>query len=217
MPVVEASGLRFAYGSDAPVFSDLSFSASSGELTVLEGYSGSGKSTLLNVLSGVRRAAGTVRILGSGLSSRSSERAALRLQHFGFVFQRGELLPEFTVLENVSLPLRLLGSRRKDAEAASMQALENLGIAGCAQRLPSNVSGGQAQRASLARALVHKPPIIFADEPTSSLDPENRRIVTDSLVQAAALGACVVVATHDEELRRASHHRFDVSREEFIE
>ncbi len=206
-PTVAVTQLSFGYQPDQAVLCNLSFEAPAHTLTGIEGPSGSGKSTLLLAIAGVIRVTGSVRLRGSELPASDGARAELRLRTFGFVFQRGELLPELTVVENVALPLRLLGATRREAERTAMESLEHFGIAHCADRRPSHVSGGQAQRASVARALVHSPQIVLADEPTSSLDSVNREVVTGALVGAAAAGACVIAATHDAELLAACASR----------
>jgi putative ABC transport system ATP-binding protein len=198
--LVEATDLAFAYPSGEPVFEDLSFGLNSGRLLAVMGASGVGKSTLLFCLAGVLRPQGDVRLLGELHSGDEAKRASFRLKHCGFIFQRGELLPELTVLENVELPLRMLGNNRSTARASALEALEAVGILGCASRDPSQISGGQAQRASLARALIHTPEIVFADEPTASLDKPNRTLVHGALREVALRGGAVICCTHDPEL-----------------
>jgi len=203
-PSIEAEGVNFSYTPSEPILSSLSFAAYPASLTCIEGPSGVGKSTLLYALAGVLSVDGTVRMLGSLLPKGAGQGALIRLRSCGFVFQRGELLPELSVLDNVALPLRLLGEKRTAARSKAQNMLEQFGIANCAQRHAATISGGQAQRASLARALIHSPQIVFADEPTGSLDAVSRAAVLDALRGAAEDGACVIVATHDRELVNAA-------------
>lgn len=206
-PSVVAEGVSFAYGAGASVFENLDFSAVAGHISVLTGPSGAGKSTLLYVLAGVLPAAGVVKLGDVELPVSARLRARIRLASVGFVFQRGEMLPELSLTDNVALPLLLIGERSDVSRRRANELLDSLGLASCAGRRSSEVSGGQAQRASVARALVHAPKYIFADEPTGSLDSESRDIVVGALQTAAAGGACVIVATHDQDLMRAANHR----------
>jgi putative ABC transport system ATP-binding protein len=129
------------------------------------------------------------------------ERDRIRRERFGFVFQSGELVPELTILENVSLPLRLLGTGHRDGEACAQQALDGLGIGDLGRRMPTDVSGGELQRAAIARALIHRPTVVLADEPTGALDDESTTVVLDLLVgHARDSGAAVVLVTHDRSL-----------------
>lgn len=197
-PAVEAKGLTFAYPSGDRLFDGLDIKSDRRRFLCLTGASGVGKSTLLYCLAGVLRpAAGEVSLLGEQLPTSAAGRAAVRLRHCGFIFQRGELLPELTVLENVALPLQLSGIARAASLTAAAASLTRLGIGGCASRSPSEISGGQAQRASVARALVHAPSIVFADEPTASLDARSREVVIGLLHEVALAGAAVICATHD--------------------
>lgn len=208
---VRAQGLSFAYVDNEYVLRDLDLTAAAGTLTCVTGPSGVGKSTLLYALAGVLPAEGDVRLIGESLPASASARARCRLRLCGFVFQRGELLAELTVVENVALPLRLSGVPREEARDRATAALERYGIADCAGRDPMEISSGQAQRASVARALVHDPPIVFADEPTGSLDAVSRDIVVRALIDAARAGAVVIVATHDPAVREAADQIVDLA------
>jgi putative ABC transport system ATP-binding protein len=164
------------------------------------GPSGSDKSSLLHCLAGVVRPdAGRVEFDGLRLDQQpESARSALRLRRMGMVFQFGDLVPELTLAENVMLPLQLLGRRRGPARTAAMELLERLGVADVAGHRTGAVSGGQAQRAAVARALVHEPDVVFADEPTGSLDSLTAELVMDAMVQLTReSGAALLVVTHD--------------------
>ena len=126
------------------------------------------------------------------------KRSDLRLRHIGLVFQFGELLPEMTALENVALPLRLLGTSRLDAEEKAEEWLERLGLGGLGDRRPAVLSGGEVQRVGIARALAHEPRLVLADEPTGALDEENTARIAELFVGTAKEdGATVLVTTHD--------------------
>lgn len=171
-----------------------------GEVLALLGPSGSGKSTLLHCLAGiVRPERGQVRYRGSRLDDRTdAARSRLRRNDFGFVFQFGSLVPELTALANVALPLQLIGTRRRAAERSALQWLERLGVAEVAGKRPGQMSGGQGQRVAVARALVHGPRVVFADEPTGALDSLNGELVMEEFTGAAReQGASVVLVTHD--------------------
>jgi putative ABC transport system ATP-binding protein len=164
------------------------------------GPSGSGKSTLLHCLAGiVPPDSGHVTFDGRELTALSDvERSALRRSSFGFVFQFGQLVPELTCLENVALPLRLAGVRRREAERRAHIWLGQLEVDDVAGKLPGTVSGGQGQRVAVARALVTGPRVIFADEPTGALDSLNGEKVLVLLTRAARdSGAAVVLVTHE--------------------
>jgi len=178
----------------------VSFTAEAGEIVAVTGPSGSGKTSLLNCLSGVTSpTCGSVAVDGTVISTLgSSARAQFRLEHIGLIFQFGELLPELTVVENVSVPLRLLGVKRRPAEDRALAMLAQLGLSDRGAEHPEVLSGGEVQRVGIARALVHHPKLILADEPTGALDEENSVVLMALLAsQARQVATTVVVATHD--------------------
>lgn len=208
--VLEADRVSLAFG-DTHAVDDVSVQVRAGEVVAVMGPSGSGKSTLLHILAGLLRPdSGSVSLLGERLDTRPERlRARARLKHLGFVFQFGDLVPELTVVENVELPLRLLGAPAAAARERAVAMLDRLDIAHEADRRLSEVSGGQAQRAAVARALVHDPAVVLADEPTGALDTITGELVMEALMSAAAdRGAAVVLVTH--ELRVASYAQRDV-------
>ena len=209
-PAVSAAGLTFAYPNGVDLMRDLTLTSDKGSLLCITGQSGAGKSTLLYCLAGVLPAQGDIRLMGELLASTPSARAAMRLTLCGFIFQRGELLPELSVIENVALPLRLAGASHRSARAAAMNALSKFSIDDCADRAPHEISGGQAQRASVARALIHRPPIVFADEPTASLDASSRDDVLAALRATVTDGAAVICATHDPALIEIADDIFEL-------
>jgi putative ABC transport system ATP-binding protein len=169
-------------------------------MVAIMGPSGSGKSTLLHCLAGVLVPdVGEVWFDGCRVDEMpDAERSALRRHSFGFVFQFGQLIPELPAVENVALPLLLDGTGRRAALAAARNSLERLGMGDAAGSRPGQLSGGEAQRVALARALVLRPAVLFADEPTGSLDSVASERVMDLLVDATqADGTTVVLVTHD--------------------
>lgn len=194
-----ADELTKSFGS-TQALSGASVAIDAGEIVAVMGPSGSGKSTLLHCLAGiVRPDGGRVRYRDQELSAMSDgQRSALRRGEFGFVFQFGQLVPELTCLENVALPLRLDGHRRKDAQRRAAEWLERLEITDVAGKRPGEVSGGQGQRVAVARALVTGARVVFADEPTGALDSLNGERVMRLFTEAARdSGAAVVLVTHE--------------------
>ncbi|QPP06784.1 ABC transporter ATP-binding protein [Streptomyces bathyalis] len=197
--LLAASGLHKTYGSTAAL-DGADFSIRSGEIVAVMGPSGSGKSTLLHCLAGIVQAdAGTVTYRGQELTAMNdAKRSALRRSDFGFVFQFGQLVPELTCLENASLPLRLAGFGRKEAESRAAAWLERLEVEDVRRKRPGEVSGGQGQRVAVARALASGPRVLFADEPTGALDSLNGERVMELLTEAAReTKAAVVLVTHE--------------------
>ncbi|HEY8317665.1 MAG TPA: ABC transporter ATP-binding protein [Amnibacterium sp.] len=197
--LLEADGLAKAFGP-TPALAGASIEVQAGEVVAIVGASGSGKSTLLHCLAGiVRPHAGRVLYRGADLTRMSDvERSRLRRSEFGFVFQFGHLVPELTCLENVALPLRLAGVRRRDADDRAREWLERVQVEQVAGSLPGEVSGGQAQRVAVARALIGGPSVVFADEPTGALDSLNGERVMQLLTAAAReSGAAVLLVTHE--------------------
>ncbi|MFE0648804.1 ABC transporter ATP-binding protein [Streptomyces sp. NPDC059534] len=198
-PLLRATGLDKAYGP-TPALAGADFSLRAGEVVAVMGPSGSGKSTLLHCLAGiVRPDAGTITYDGRELTALSdTARSSLRRTDFGFVFQFGQLVPELTCAENVALPLRLNGEKRKAAEARAVEWMARLEVDDTAGKRPGEISGGQGQRVAVARALVTSPRVIFADEPTGALDSLNGERVMRLLTDASRdTGAAVVLVTHE--------------------
>ncbi|MEU3040868.1 ABC transporter ATP-binding protein [Streptomyces diastaticus] len=197
--LLAAAGLRKTYGRTTAL-DGADFSIHAGEVVAVMGPSGSGKSTLLHCLAGVVRPdSGTLTYQGTPLGDLSDQRlSALRRTEFGFVFQFGRLVPELTCAENVALPLRLNGVRRRTAEAAATAWLERLEVDDVHDKRPGEVSGGQGQRVAVARALVTGARVVFADEPTGALDSLNGERVMELLTESArAAGTAVVLVTHE--------------------
>jgi putative ABC transport system ATP-binding protein len=192
-------GLRKSFGP-TPALRGMDLSVDAGEVLAVMGPSGSGKSTLLHCLAGILTPdSGEVTFAGRRVDQLPDrERSRLRRTEFGFVFQFGQLVPELPVLENVGLPLLLGGRGRQAAMAAAEEWLPRLGLDGLGRRLPGELAGGQVQRAAIARALIAGPRLVFADEPTGSLDSVAADEVMELLVATAKeerIG--IVVVTHE--------------------
>ncbi len=197
--LLSARGLSLKYGS-VSALRDVSMCLHAGEMVAILGPSGSGKSSLLHCLAGIIRPdSGEITVSGRSLVNMGDdELAELRRTILGLVFQFGELVPELTLLENVSLPLRFQGVRRKDALKTSRTVMAALGLDGLEDRRPGAVSGGQMQRAALARGLAHGPSIVFADEPTGALDSAaGDQVLALAREQVVARGTTFVLVTHD--------------------
>ncbi|MFH8349200.1 ABC transporter ATP-binding protein [Streptomyces sp. NPDC018045] len=197
--LLAAEALHKAYGRTTAL-DGVDFSIHPGEVVAVMGPSGSGKSTLLHCLAGiVLPDSGTVRYGEHDVTAMNdAQRSALRRTDFGFVFQFGQLVPELTCLENVALPLRLNGVKRKEAERHAREWLERLEVEDSEGKRPGEVSGGQGQRVAVARALAARPRVIFADEPTGALDSLNGERVMTLLTDAARdTNAAVVLVTHE--------------------
>ena len=192
---IQALGKRYG---ESVVFNNVSLDVAPGEFVAIVGESGVGKSTLLNCMAGLDNwDEGTVSLMGTDLATLSGdERALMRRQQVGFVFQAFHVLPHLDVAQNVALPLLLLGIT-DDARVQSM--LQAVGLSGLGARLPQQLSGGQLQRVAIARALVHRPGLLLADEPTGNLDPTTAAKVMDALIaQTREHGASLVLVTHSE-------------------
>ncbi|MGH9056003.1 MAG: ABC transporter ATP-binding protein [Acidimicrobiales bacterium] len=197
--LIEAREVRRSFG-ETPALRGASLTVAAGEVIAVMGPSGSGKSTLLHCLAGLLVPdTGEVHFAGGRIDNLGeAERSALRRERFGFVFQFGQLVPELTAEENVALPLLLSGLRRAEALARARTWFDHLDLEGLERRRSGELSGGQAQRVALARGLVGEPEVLFADEPTGSLDTLTGEHVMDLLVGAARdRGTTVVLVTHE--------------------
>ena len=187
------------------ILHDISFSVEEGESLAIVGTSGSGKSTLLSLLAGLDTpSSGSVTLMGRDISSaKEDERAQIRAQHIGFVFQSFQLIDHLSALENVQLPLELKGMPRAEAAAKAQVWLEKVGLADRLRHRPKTLSGGEQQRVALARAFVTQPDILFADEPTGSLDEVTGQKIIDLLFSLNQdSGSTLILVTHDMALAK---------------
>lgn len=194
-----------------PVLQDIDFYVNEGEIVSIVGKSGSGKSTFLHVLAGFMvPQEGKVLIKEVETSLfKEGERAAFRLENFGFIFQNFQLMPGLNTFENIELPLKLQGMARSERQEKVRLLMEETGLDHVIDHYPNELSGGQQQRVSIARALITNPPIIFADEPTGSLDSETEEdvlLLIQSLNQTR--GITFVMITHDEEVAQIANRLY---------
>lgn len=200
--MIELQGITKSFGS-LQVLKGVDLQVERGEVVSIIGPSGAGKTTLLQIMGTLDRPdAGRVLIDGRAVEQmKERELAAFRNRHIGFVFQFHQLLPEFTALENVMIPAFILGTGRRDAEARAHELLDMMGLAGREGHKPNELSGGEKQRVAVARALVNRPDVVLADEPSGSLDTRNKEELYRLFFELRKqLGQTFVIVTHDEGL-----------------
>ncbi|GAA1964300.1 ABC transporter ATP-binding protein [Kitasatospora viridis] len=200
--IIQLDQVSKSYGQGRPALSALTLHVAEGEALAVLGRSGSGKSTLLNLIAGLDRPSqGTVSIAGQRIDQLGEAALAqYRRERVGMVFQFFNLLDDLTVRDNVVLPAQLAGLPRARAASRCTELLEQLGIAEFAGSLPNRLSGGQRQRVAVARALMNRPPLLLADEPTGALDSSSAADVRDLLAELNAAGQTLVLVTHDQGL-----------------
>ncbi|MBJ7907285.1 ABC transporter ATP-binding protein [Streptomyces sp. DSM 110735] len=203
--VIELERVAKRYdGSGRPALGPLTLDVAKGESLAVTGPSGSGKSTLLNLVAGLDKPTeGAVTVAGRRIDRLSEHALAkFRREHIGMAFQFFNLLDDLTVTDNIQLPARLTGASRRDAAARAGQLMEMLGIQKHARAYPGRLSGGERQRVAVARALVNRPALLLADEPTGALDTASGQDVRDLLLELNRAGQTIVLVTHDLALAR---------------
>ena len=200
--MIELKGITKSFGS-LQVLKGIDLTIGKGEVVSIVGPSGAGKTTLLQIMGTLDKAdAGTITIDGTNVSKmKEKELAAFRNRHIGFVFQFHQLLPEFTALENVMIPALIAGTSPKEANRRAQEMLDLLGLADRAGHKPNELSGGEKQRVAVARALINHPSVVFADEPSGSLDTKNKEELHRLFFDLRdKLQQTFVIVTHDEGL-----------------
>lgn len=200
MSIIEAKNIKKAFGKKTLALRGANLAVEPGEIVAVMGPSGSGKSTLLHCLAGILKIdSGEVQFEGENIGKMpDKKRNQLRREKFGFVFQFSQLVPELTALDNVALPLLINGVNKTEAYAKAKAWLKKVGVEAVANQIPGELSGGQAQRVAVARAMVIEPKILFADEPTGSLDSLNSEKVMDLFIKTAKeVGTTVIMVTHE--------------------
>ncbi len=211
MPIVRATSLHKTYrtyGVDVPALVDVNLTVAQGEVVAVMGPSGCGKTTLLNCLAGLDTVdAGTIAIDGTNLATLSdARRTDYRARAMGFIFQSFNLLPVLSAVENVELPLLVLGVRPAAARRRAREMLDAVGLSHRERHRPAELSGGQRQRVAIARALSNEPAIVWADEPTGNLDSEAAESLMDLLADLNhTRGQTLVVVTHAAEIGARAH------------
>ena len=202
--IVRATGVRKVYhsGTEVEALSKVDLDVARGEMVAIVGPSGSGKTTLLNCLSGLERIdEGEILIDGTDLATMKDDpRTEFRARSMGFVFQAFNLLPVLSAVENVEIPMLLIGTGAREARRRAVETLEQVGLAPRADHRPDQLSGGEQQRVAVARALVHQPAVVWADEPTGNLDSESSASVMALFRSLNKDGQTIVMVTHDQRI-----------------
>jgi len=201
MSIISFSHVSKKYSGDVSALSEISLEINEGELVFLTGPSGAGKSTLLKLIAGIEKpSAGILQVSGQDMRKLNRTTLPFLRRKLGLIMQQQRLLTDRDVLTNVMLPLIIGGATQQEASARACVALERVGMDSKLHAMPKTLSGGEQQRVSIARAVVHKPRIILADEPTATLDRENGRMVLEMLEAFNRAGVTCVISTHDDRL-----------------
>ncbi len=199
--IIQAEKICKSYG-DLSVLKDVDFTAEKGEIVSIVGASGAGKTTFLQILGTLLTPdSGTLQIAGMTAGGGEAQLARFRNRHLGFVFQSHHLLPEFTALENVTIPALIAGVKESEAKKKAAQLLDMVGLSGRLEHKPGELSGGEQQRVAIARALVNSPEVLLADEPTGNLDSATKEEIHKLLFSLRdSLGQTIIIVTHDSAL-----------------
>lgn len=199
--MIEFQSVSKQYSPDAVALRDVSFTVNKGELVFLAGPSGAGKSTLMKMIAAIERpSAGKVIVNGQDIGKLKPAGIPFLRRNLGLIFQQQRLLNDRSILANVMLPLLVTGAARAQAEQRARAALDKVGLLQRADSLPLALSGGEQQRVSIARAIVNRPQIILADEPTANLDRDSANRVLDALKAFNAAGVTCLISSHDEQM-----------------
>ena len=202
-PMIQFSEVSKVYPGGIEALNQLTFQIDKGEMVFLAGHSGAGKSTLLKLIAGIERAnRGTVTVNGQNLSKMPPTELAYLRQHIGLIFQDHKILFDRTVHENVLLPLEIIGFDRREAAKRVRAALDKVGLLNKEKMNPVRLSGGEQQRLCIARAVVHRPAILLADEPTGNLDRAYAQDIMELFKSFHQVGVTIVISAHDEILMR---------------
>jgi cell division transport system ATP-binding protein len=216
--MIEFKNVTKQYSKDAVALSGVTLSIAKGELIYLAGPSGAGKSTLLKMIAAIERpSSGSVQVNGQDIGRIKPSGLPYLRRNLGLILQQQKLLVDRNVLANVMLPLVVSGAARADAEKRARAALDKVGLADRMLAMPQSLSGGEQQRVSIARAIVNRPQIILADEPTANLDRASARRVIDALKAFHAVGVTCVISTHDEQVLDAASRVIYLDRGRVVE
>jgi cell division transport system ATP-binding protein len=206
--MISVSHISKRYAGGFQALQDVSFGVDAGEMLFITGHSGAGKSTLLKLIAAIERpSSGSIVINGQNVSAMKSGAIPYLRRNFGLMFQDHKLLFDRSVYDNVSLPLAIAGFPRREAARRARAALDKVGLLGREKSRPITLSGGEQQRLCIARAIVHRPAILLADEPTGNLDAAYAEEIIGMFRSFNQVGVTVVIATHDEEMIRSLHPR----------
>ncbi len=208
--IIQMEGINKYYKMGAEslhALREVNLTVERGEFLAILGPSGSGKSTLMNIVGCMDTAdTGSYQLDGAEISAMKDDQLTqVRNEKIGFIFQKYQLIPRYTVLQNICMPVLIRGSSRREAEEQCMESIRLLGLGERVTHKPSELSGGQQQRVAIARALVGRPSILLADEPTGALDSATGREVLELFVELNGLGNTIVMITHDEKVARYAH------------
>ena len=207
-PILEIGGVSKTYDGKWAALQEVGFRLDRGEFALLVGPCGAGKTTLLRLICGQERpTSGFIRVAGRDVDSMKTSRLPELRRRLGIVFQDGKQLADRTIFENIAFVLRATGTRKKDITKRAVNALNLVGLAHKSRCLPGQLSGGEQRKAAIARAIVNKPVLLLADEPTGNLDPGASQEILDLLTRINRFGTTILLATHDTNLIRELPHR----------